>query len=880
MGYEAIEVRRGERVWLITPASRMRLYVEAAGRIKGIVVTLHLGGQAFPVDLTTRKRPNARIIDLSVGLESAAGAGALVLRVGSEQAVWPIRLTAGHATSLAATHGAGALAEALAATPSEQRDVEEMWAAFFDARAARGVAQWSTAIAAYARAAGRAEAIGVPTWAARFLRAAAHTAAHDAGDVAAAARFLEQAALLALDEDVDGAILDDYQRGMLAAAEGDASRGAGLVSGALDRAARWGAPGDILDGLCAGLSTLPGLHRHMAAPTPASMSQITEVGAIAIINLSWNVLIDSFQTGDREPLRAIDGWLQRVIDELPAGRHLNLRVRALANLAWSASLLGDVHVAHQHVDAAYAVLAALTAVPGPVDAEQGGGAVGAVSDPIFNELLLLDGRLWLQRGQPTRAGERFTALCERATARIGGATAYDVAFALHGLGQVHRDAGRFEQATRDFGAALTQLDRLVGHLAIDQRGLFFRDREPRFDPIALVDDAADHAQAQGDLDHAFHLRDAACARGRAQLWHDPRGAHLSPDGGEEWAQLDSVLALLRQQAHEASRLRGVTEEARRIELERLGRAIRHNYEDRLRVLRADAEARPAAWAPTNLSGLLKPEEALLLGWGRADGCTESWWLTADALRCDSGELTAAELEQRLNGIAHLYVISGPLSDAWSRLPELMLSDGRPLAACVGLSFLPSVDLLLAPWPAATQGAAVVADTRGDLLHARRDGDWCAQELNAGLLAGDDATHDAVCAALRGASLLHFSGHGMPALGTDDGAELALAQGQMLRADDVVQLEQGPVRVVLNGCNTGGTFASHALSLPAALLVAGAMQVLVTIEPVPDAKASDFIRDFYQHGGATQPAKALTEATAAAFAAGESIWRSYRLIGRR
>src|SRR6185437_8624526 len=103
-------------------------------------------------------------------------------------------------------------------------------------------------------------------------------------------------------------------------------------------------------------------------------------------------------------------------------------------------------------------------------------------------------------------------------------------------------------------------------------------------------------------------------------------------------------------------------------------------------------------------------------------------------------------------------------------------------------------------------AVVVADPTESLPDARREGEDAAAAYRAArdaqLVAGADATRARVLAAIDGAGLLHFAGHGTYA-GVDGwDSALRLARGDRLAVGDVLALPHAPAVVVLSGCETG------------------------------------------------------------------------------
>jgi hypothetical protein len=88
--------------------------------------------------------------------------------------------------------------------------------------------------------------------------------------------------------------------------------------------------------------------------------------------------------------------------------------------------------------------------------------------------------------------------------------------------------------------------------------------------------------------------------------------------------------------------------------------------------------------------------------------------------------------------------------------------------------------------------------------------------------------------------------GLPRDRTDDA--LVLAGGDTLTAADVLKLPRVPERVVLNGCTTA---APEGLGLAQAFLLAGAAQVVASLDEIPADAAARFTTKLFE--GATSSA---------------------------
>jgi tetratricopeptide (TPR) repeat protein len=224
----------------------------------------------------------------------------------------------------------------------------------------------------------------------------------------------------------------------------------------------------------------------------------------------------------------------------------------------------------------------------------------------------------------------------------------------------------------------------------------------------------------------------------------------------------------------------------------------------------------------------------------------------------------------------LYVVpSGPVARvAFAALRV----EGELLIARNPLALTPSATLLgrLAERPHAAGGAAAVfADASEDLPSARREGATVAARFGAPLVVGRAITRARVQAAAN-ASLLHIATH---ADVDDEGAWLELGDGK-LHATDVATLGLHPRVAVLATCSSAAAEDAEAWgSLACAFLAAGTHTVLATLQSVPDQVASELILDFYNDGGASNPARGLARAQQRmARAAPNGPWPSFVVIG--
>lgn len=582
---------------------------------------------------------------------------------------------------------------------------------------------------------------------------------------------------------------------------------------------------------------------------------------------AWLACHEHLAGADPDALGRARAEVEAARGALPPRADLRLRAGCALTAGWIALLdgrLADARRAHDAADALHRRLAAME--PG--------------RDYLAPARGLLDGRLLLAEGRIEAARARFAALVEAERA-VGGLPSPVLWAALHGLGAAHRAAGATEAALAAWQAALAEIDRAVVDLGRRRTPSFLTAITLLDAPAQLADDLVD-LLAERAPDRAFAEADAAAVRRQRTLQVEARLARLPPPERARYDRLLDALAR-RMEAHEATRADWSTPPADLApRLAATGAAVRAAFDRAVRVLEAEAPTPELACDPAALAPALGPDEALLACRPRADRRVEAWWLRAGRLERVVGVPLPALVAARLDGLAHLHVVAGGLAEAW-RLPEALV-DGRPLAARVGLGYLPHAGLLLRPRPAPGGSVAVLVDPEGDLPLARADGRWLAERLRAQghavrLSAGDAVDRAAMRAALGSAAALHFGGHGAPEPDAPDQSHLRLARDGSLHAEDVVALGRAPARLVLEGCWTGLGFGVGAMSLPAACLMAGACSVLATVEPLDAEAASRFVRRLYRHGALWHPAAALRAATAESVDAGESGWRGWRLSGQ-
>lgn len=175
--------------------------------------------------------------------------------------------------------------------------------------------------------------------------------------------------------------------------------------------------------------------------------------------------------------------------------------------------------------------------------------------------------------------------------------------------------------------------------------------------------------------------------------------------------------------------------------------------------------------------------------------------------------------------------------------------GRPVAYALDLA---------SPAPdgaeARERTALIVADPESNLPQAREEArhvhEALREDWQVHVLSGPAATGAGVRAALEGAELFHYAGHGRFAgLGGWE-STLPLHEGRLM-VGDVLALRRVPAWVVLSGCETVRAAQDspvEGLGLAQAFLAAGARGAVAAWREVDDTHAMELMRALYRHGG--------------------------------
>ncbi|WP_437970484.1 CHAT domain-containing protein [Sorangium sp. So ce260] len=631
------------------------------------------------------------------------------------------------------------------------------------------------------------------------------------------------------------------------------------------------------------------LLREVQASTPPGAPPCER--ASLLNDLGWNALHVAESGGPIEDAR---GALEQALAlyggpcPRPAGK-----ANALTNLA-----LTELHARRAAAARAY-LDEARRAVPSP-DAR------------LALHWLDIEGRIALGRGDGAdalRTYERLARLADLA------ALAHGRYRAALGRGEALEALGRLDEADDAYAAA----ESMRGEIGLlvplgEGRGTFLG----RFEESARL---RVDLLLRRDPARALGAARRSRARALAALRWSHRIASLS---AAERARWEGALAAYRR-AREAFDAEDRQDwQLASDELERAA-AARHQRSQAIRAMLDEALAVLGRAEPEPAGGAAPPalEEGELMlvyhrvrdGWAGfavTRGGVAARRLGALSAAAPAGDLSAAASAGDLSAAAS----AGDLSAA------LLMPFRENIAAARRIRFVPSgaleqVDFHALPWsgaplvahapvtygmdlpgrgeagaPRAGDGALVVADPRGDLPAARREGEIVAEALaGQGLrverLSGGAATHPSLRDALERPWLevFHYAGHG--AFAGRDGWEsgLRLAAGGELAVGDVLALRRAPARVVLSGCDTARTAPSAGgaglgLGLAQAFLLAGAGSIIAASRPVDDVVAERMMAALYGGAGfATADAGARLREAALAVrrAAPSSDWASFRAL---
>lgn len=465
----------------------------------------------------------------------------------------------------------------------------------------------------------------------------------------------------------------------------------------------------------------------------------------------------------------------------------------------------------------------------------------------------LEGRIALAAEQWSAAAETFRRLT-----LMGGASAsaMDEWTGEVGRGQALEGAGDLDAAAGAYASAEEALDRAQAGVPIGQGRSTFTEQRQRSASL-LVDllvrqSKPKDAMQVGRKSRARALRslrstaalDQGLSEAARRQWDDALQAYqaarnsIDQESKDDWRLSNDELSQVLERRKD-----------------RIGTMNGALYAARSRLIAPTYTADLPATQPGEVTILLHPAKVGWLGIGMLDG-----------------QVVTARLQSLTDGSARDSVASAslrPFLELVRNASSLRLLpygpaeslDFQKAAQALGLTPRHSVvryglDVDSKPMAAGGTRAVVVADPRSDLPSARLEAATVAASLTARgwrvtVLDRSSAVLDSVKAALEDPAVgwFHYGGHGVYA-GTDgQDSELPLADGQSLRAGDILSLARVPPQIVLAGCNTAGADGGPVmLSIAHAFVLAGAHAVLGSHTRVADEAARHLVSRLYEDKG--------------------------------
>jgi len=477
--------------------------------------------------------------------------------------------------------------------------------------------------------------------------------------------------------------------------------------------------------------------------------------------------------------------------------------------------------------------------------------------PLLHTMWWLDleARIALQEGRAAKALHLFADLQELAAGTSSPDGRLRAAFGEARSQEALRDR---DAALETLGKAEALLDEQSLQIPLHEgRELFMATRQAVVSlHVEILLDQGNHAQA---LAVARHAR----SRMLRQLERGDRLASLTMDQRARWEGLlteyQERRAALEERAKDDWRLPADQlrreHAARKPETEAVKSLL-----DRAFLLLSDPDERPAEPPPPRPGELILVYHPLPHGWVgfAADGksVAVTRFELPRLLRRGRVELAARLLvpfQAAIESAKRIRVLaSGPLLGVdFHALPfagDVLLA-GRPVVYGLDLP------ITVSPVHSLGRHALVVADPRGDLPGALEEARMVEHVLESGPrpwiteeLKGSRASAAAVLRRLAAADLLHYAGHGtFSGIGGLE-SSLLLAEDTQLTLGDFLALDRLPAWVVLSGCNTGQSSVEtpiESLGLAHAFLVAGSQAVVASIRQADDRTVPAFFTDLYR-----------------------------------
>ncbi|MCK6550825.1 CHAT domain-containing protein [Myxococcota bacterium] len=429
---------------------------------------------------------------------------------------------------------------------------------------------------------------------------------------------------------------------------------------------------------------------------------------------------------------------------------------------------------------------------------------------------IIDARLKLTSGDTTRACAEYRRLAEDARRVLWSSIE---ARAEAGLGECLEARGEPRRALDAFTRARSALDGAAAAIPIDRGAL------ERLDGRVFVEEKIVELWLElGDVARAFEEARTSRLQSLTRVLRARARDSMSPDARARWLEGLAAYRVARAALDRAAldRWQSTAADGPRVEaeLERLRADVRTRLRELLGTLDAPAPRPPQ----------IPPGELRLLSSGTGARAV----IFAGTRERVHAVREATELAPLLTAARSIRVVATPSPDL--------------ARALHGRAWAHTTDLPGQTHTISVRRALVVADPRGDLPHARREGEEVAEQLRTrgwevSVLFGSAARRDALERALSQTTLFHYAGHGRDRPERRWDAALLLAEGE-LDVADLVATSTVPPFVVLSGCETAAIEHGD-LTLAQAFAIAGAEAIVATSTVVDDAVARALARALYE-----------------------------------
>ncbi len=700
-----------------------------------------------------------------------------------------------------------------------------------------------------------------PSLRGKRLRNAAYFA-HRQRDVARMGALLAQASSRAGPRDVEGKVALTYYEGLHALERFAFVAAHGSLTAAAERARELGlasvassaleAHGLLLERLGRFDGALAQLARARAVL--GARAQESEARARHAINVSW-VRLRMFEA---TPTRAHAELAERCLLEAFALASAALdRAEVGTNLAWLGVRRANAPEARRWLREAEALDPRRETYGAPY------------WDWLNGEVQALEGERELARHSFSRA---------LVLARTGRAPQDLSWLSAASLAQLSAQEGRMPEALKGFreaSALLFSHERFLSHAL--GRATFLGGQRATFDrAIAFFLEHGHHDDVLSLVERALAAR-----RRAARPCSACQGLALSSAHSSLLKRLGDTRESLRRLASDEGLLPPQAERARAATLASLQKTERDLALELSELFDREREApRDAPLPARSLQAALRAGELLVIEHATAAGLPLRLFVSKQGVEASvAGSHSIAEVVAR-TAAQHVYFVA-PLDGT---VPAAAQPWEEALVERTSVSRLDRLDGLLedrAPHQARPERVLVIADSRQDLPHARREGRRVAEALAGRLLVAERASRTTVLAELSRAAYLHVAGHAESRPLHPAGDALLLADDAALTALEIARLPSPPDVVVLSTCGERALdprTEPTSAELAEAFLAAGTRLVVAARRSAGDGEAERFMDLYTEHLSRSAPEQALRTASATLRARGDPAWDLFYLTG--